>query len=227
MYNPRTHTHTIKPSGLQLGELRQGFLLSLFLCLALSSPPLLSLPSLVNSPTWPGLPIQKLWWGSVSYLFGQAQMDLWIERVYEREREKSWRREGEWPPWHVMILRNNLPPSSSSLPSFLLSLSQVSLSILNSVSRPLSPEHRLCQCRLAADYRCNHSHFRWSDRRKGLQIILTPPLNSFSWRRWPTTTTLFLSSIFSRPENSLRKAQLKQCLGKPILPISAAYFSVM
>lgn len=48
------HTYAIKPSGLQFWELRGGFL-----CLAPSSPPLLSVPLLVNSPTWPRLPIQS------------------------------------------------------------------------------------------------------------------------------------------------------------------------
>lgn len=54
-----THTHTpLNPVDYSLGNYGRDFCCLSF-CLALSSPPLLSLPSLVNSPTWPRLPIQS------------------------------------------------------------------------------------------------------------------------------------------------------------------------
>lgn len=51
----------------------------------------------------------------------------------EREGERKAEGEGEWPSWHVIILRNNLPPSSSS-PLSSCCLSQVSHSMLLSLS---------------------------------------------------------------------------------------------
>ena len=130
----------------------------------------------------------------------------------------------------AILICHLLPPFPSfcCLPhrSFPLSLS-VSL-CLNSVSCPLSLKHRLCQCGLADDYPCNHSHFRWCDKRKGLQIILTPPKSPELHLNKTEANNYFIFVLNdSRLENSLRKAQLKQCLSKPILPVSTAYFCVM
>lgn len=111
-----THTQTIKPSGLQFGELWQGFLLSLFLsCSFLSSSAFTAFAC--QQPHLAQAANPKLWWGGVSYLFGQAKMDLWIGE-WETGRKKSCSRENG----HPGMLRNNLPPSSSSLLS-LFSLS--------------------------------------------------------------------------------------------------------
>lgn len=229
IYNPNTNTHALLNwVDYSSGNYSQGFcclarfLSSAFTALACQQPHL----ARAANP--------ELWWGGVSYLFGRAQTDLWIGAQKRGERKAGG--EGEWPSWHVSGWRSNLPPSSSSPPSFLLSLTGCSFCstpfILNSPRHPLSLKRRPRQHRLAADYQCNHSHFRWSDRRKGLQIILTPSwIHPNSCWRQPTTATLFLPSIFcflnSRPENSPRKAQLKQWPSKPILPISSAQFGVM
>lgn len=78
---PPTHTYTpLNPVDYSLGNYSRDFCCLSF-CLALSSPPLLSLPSLVNSPTWPGLPIPSFD-EAVSAIFfccccfGLAQTDL-------------------------------------------------------------------------------------------------------------------------------------------------------
>lgn len=54
IYNPNTHTHTrtIKPWWITAGGITVRISV-----VSLGSSPLLSLPSLVNSPTWPRLPI--------------------------------------------------------------------------------------------------------------------------------------------------------------------------
>lgn len=119
--------------------------------------------------------------------------------------------------------RNNLPPSSSLL---LLPVDSLVLPhsfspfLTVSLSPPLSLKRRLCQCQLAADYRCNHSSLRWSDSRKGLQIILTPP-PQVCWTApedaGQQQLLYFCPQCFSfcnsGPRNSPRKAKLEQCLG--------------
>lgn len=82
-------------------------------CLALSSPPLLSLPSLVNSPTWPGLRIPSFdeAVSAFFFLFLFLFLFFWlgtngsVNRQHGRERGRARERkeaggEGEWPSWH-------------------------------------------------------------------------------------------------------------------------------
>lgn len=159
VYNPHTHTHarTIKLGGLQLGELQSGFLLS-------RSVPLLCFhcPCLSTAPLGPGCQSRALMRRCQPFVWPST--NGFVNRSAQERGEGKAGGEGEWPPWHVSGLRSNLPPSSSSPPSFLLALSGRSFSssafILNSPRRPLSPERRPRQHRLAADYRCNHSRFR-------------------------------------------------------------------
>lgn len=162
MYNP--HTHTIKPSGLQLGELQQGFLLCLFpycsflLCVCC--------PRLSTALLGPDCQSQAL--------MRQCQLFVWLSTNESLNRKSAWEgtrdklkeiedgHSAMFEYWEIIFHLS------------LLLLASVSLTGL-SLSRPLSLKYSLCQFGLVADYWCNHSHFRWSDRRKGLQIILTAP----------------------------------------------------
>ena len=232
IYNPNARTHALlNPGGLQLGELQSGFLLS-------RSVPLLCFhcPRLSTAPLGPGCQSRAFDETVSAICFAEHKRICEQERA-EEGRKKSRKRERMAAlaclrDWEVIC---HLLP----LLCLFSCLSPVALSatlpfLPNSLRCPLSLKRRPCQCRLAADYRCNHTHFRWSDRRKGLQIILTPSRihqNSFPCRRWPTAATFILSSIcsfsYSRPENSSRKAQLQQWPSKPILPVSSAHFGVM
>lgn len=89
------------------------------------------------------------------------------ERDIERERKLE-EREREWPFWHEgnneEEFRYLLPffhrRAVASHPTPILRRVPSLCLFLNLSVTLLSPKLRLCQCRLAADYRCNHSHFR-------------------------------------------------------------------
>lgn len=109
-----THTHTIKPSGLQLGELRQGFLL--FLSLSCSFLLCFHCPRLSTAPLGPGRQSKAL--------MRQCQLFVWPcsngslnrknawKREKKKERKKSWRKRenghlGMWWYWEIIC---HLPP---------------------------------------------------------------------------------------------------------------------